>query len=128
MADELTPLEAMTKRAIDDHDARQQSRRASEVIASDESLQTFSARLHARDLVRLRSMARSEGISASDLLRTLLQQGLDRLETRQQKQVDPNKAVRVLAEIVKLVEAFDDVAPAITARPSPRTRQRPAKP
>jgi hypothetical protein len=129
MADELSPLQAMTSRAIADHDDKKGLRRASEVIADKDSLQTFSARLSARDLVRLRANARTEGISASDLLRTLLEQGLDRLETRRQRQVDPAQAAKIMAEIVKLVDAFDrgegpEADHPTTAKPATRARRR----
>ena len=108
MADDLTPLEAMTKRAIADKEAKPKVRRASEVIGTDETLQTFSVRLTTRDIVRLRANARNEGVSASDLLRQVLQQGLDRLESRRQKRLDPAKQERVMSEIIRLVESLQD--------------------
>ncbi|HEY9900081.1 MAG TPA: hypothetical protein V6D00_12945 [Pantanalinema sp.] len=55
-------------------------------------------------IMRLKALARDEGVNPSDLLRRLLEDGMDRLEAKKRIQVDPQEASITLGQIVDLLD------------------------
>lgn len=104
MDEQLERFQQLTNEALAEIDARGPLRKASEVIEHDTTLRPFSARLTAREIVRLRANARAEGVTGSDLLRRLLNDGLDRLEAKRTNHVDPQRVAEILDKMADLLE------------------------
>ncbi|MBM3266691.1 MAG: hypothetical protein FJZ01_03495 [Candidatus Sericytochromatia bacterium] len=105
MDQELTPLEQMAEDAKTRRTKGPPGRSANRVILEDETLRPYSARLTAREIVRLKAMARTEGMSPSDLLRKVLNEGLNRLEMKRANKVSPDKAAAVIDQIVAVLDS-----------------------
>ena len=104
MDQQLDALERMTKAALARKSENPDFRTANEVIVEDQSLRPFSARLTAKDIVRLKALSRAEGMSPSDLLRRILAEGMDRMEAKHRSKVDPERASVVVGQIIDLLE------------------------
>ncbi|MBU6428228.1 MAG: ribbon-helix-helix protein, CopG family [Cyanobacteria bacterium REEB65] len=101
----LTPLERMAEEAKARRASKPARRTANQVVVEDETLRPYSARLTAKEIVRLKAMARAEGMSPSDLLRRVLNEGLNRLEVKRANRVSPEKAASVIDQIVAVLDS-----------------------
>lgn len=104
MDQSLEALERLAEKAKADRAKKPNARMANEVLAEDNSLRPFSARLTAKEIVRLKALAREEALNPSDLLRRLLGEGMDRLEAKKRNRVDPEQASLVVGQIIDLLD------------------------
>lgn len=104
MDQQLDALERMGETAKANRAAKSGARTANQVVVEDNALRPFSTRLTAKGIMRLKALARDEGLNPSDLLRRLLEDGMDRLEAKKRIQVDPQEASITLGQIVDLLD------------------------
>jgi hypothetical protein len=122
---DVKAIEEAVNRAKADRTRQAGEPTAADIMANDDTLRPFSIRLTAREIMALKGQARLKGVSTSDLVRSLLTQGLAANMNEPARSIDPRVAA-VAMEKVREIMAWAVTAPPQEASnansPSPLVR------
>jgi hypothetical protein len=114
---DLKTIEAAVKRAKADQRRKAGEPMAAEVVANDDTLRPFSIRMTAKEIVALKGMARLKGVSTSDLVRSMIAQGLAATLHEPVRTIDPQVAAAAM-EKIRDVMIWAGAAASLGASPS----------